>query len=403
MSAVMGLQPKSSALCCWLFCTVIDNYGDAGVGWRLAQALVHEEGMRVCLWLDDWAALRPLCPDLGTDNGQCVQGVQLFRWQTNRLPESLLMAPEADAVLELFACDLPPQVLAQMQLFRPLWLNLEYLSAEAWVDDVHLLPSLQGNGLAKYFYCPGFGSRTGGVLRPPSGRLCPPPCWADSIQPQALRQRLRLPETTPSDTTVVYVFAYASPVWGMWLHAWHALAEPIEVWLAPGQALDSIRTALGLPETCLRQAGDCWVWDAVTVRVVAFVSQAEFDGLLCLADVLLVRGEDSFVRAQWAAKPMLWHIYPQAELAHLPKLQAFWARVAAFANDSGSLAAHQSLSMQLNNPSQPMSQTECNAAWRRLWSGRGHWQQWQQAWTQSLAQQPGLAQKLASFIRNQLQ
>lgn len=61
------------------------------------------------------------------------------------------------------------------------------------------------------------------------------------------------------------------------------------------------------------------------LRVVSipFLSQLEYDELLWLCDLNFVRGEDSFVRAQWAAKPMVWQIYPQAEDAHLIKLDSF--------------------------------------------------------------------------------
>jgi uncharacterized repeat protein (TIGR03837 family) len=37
----------------------------------------------------------------------------------------------------------------------------------------------------------------------------------------------------------------------------------------------------------------------------------------------IVRGEDSFVRAQLAGKPFIWHIYPQEDRAHETKLAAF--------------------------------------------------------------------------------
>ena len=36
-----------------------------------------------------------------------------------------------------------------------------------------------------------------------------------------------------------------------------------------------------------------------------------------------VRGEDSFVRAQWAGRPFIWHIYPQHDGVHMQKLRAF--------------------------------------------------------------------------------
>ena len=58
-------------------------------------------------------------------------------------------------------------------------------------------------------------------------------------------------------------------------------------------------------------------------HVLPFVPQAEFDALLWHNDVLFVRGEDSFVRAQWAARPFVWQIYPQLDNTHLVKLNAF--------------------------------------------------------------------------------
>jgi hypothetical protein len=57
-----------------------------------------------------------------------------------------------------------------------------------------------------------------------------------------------------------------------------------------------------------------------------FLPQVRYDELLWACDLNFVRGEDSFVRAQWAAKPFVWQIYPQAEDAHRVKLDAFLAR-----------------------------------------------------------------------------
>jgi uncharacterized repeat protein (TIGR03837 family) len=51
--------------------------------------------------------------------------------------------------------------------------------------------------------------------------------------------------------------------------------------------------------------------------------QQGFDRLLWSCDFNIVRGEDSFLRAQWAAKPFIWHIYPQEDDYHLIKLRAF--------------------------------------------------------------------------------
>jgi uncharacterized repeat protein (TIGR03837 family) len=56
---------------------------------------------------------------------------------------------------------------------------------------------------------------------------------------------------------------------------------------------------------------------------LAHMPQAEFDHLLWACDLNFVRGEDSLVRALWAGKPFIWHIYPQDDGAHLVKLGAF--------------------------------------------------------------------------------
>ena len=51
-----------------------------------------------------------------------------------------------------------------------------------------------------------------------------------------------------------------------------------------------------------------------------------------------MRGEDSFVRAQWAARPLVWHVYPQTQDAHRLKLEAFAARYGAALPADGAAA-----------------------------------------------------------------
>ena len=67
---------------------------------------------------------------------------------------------------------------------------------------------------------------------------------------------------------------------------------------------------------------------ALTVRVLPFIAQPMYDRLLWACDVNFVRGEDSFVRAQWAHRPFIWHIYPQDKNLHHVKLAAFLQRYA---------------------------------------------------------------------------
>src|SRR5207245_20314 len=72
-----------------------------------------------------------------------------------------------------------------------------------------------------------------------------------------------------------------------------------------------------------RQAGAQFSRGRLKLAIVPFVAQDDYDKLLWASDVNFVRGEDSFVRAQWAARPLVWHAYPQTENAQRLKLEAF--------------------------------------------------------------------------------
>jgi hypothetical protein len=50
-----------------IFCRVVDNFGDAGISWRLARQLAREHGIAVTLWIDDVASLASIVPGLQPD------------------------------------------------------------------------------------------------------------------------------------------------------------------------------------------------------------------------------------------------------------------------------------------------------------------------------------------------
>ena len=132
---------------CWIFCNVIDNFGDIGVSLRLARVLHRELGWQVHLWTDDVSALRALCPDL--PDVPCVyQDIHVRTWHAEAA--DIDAAPVPNIVIETFACDLPENVLHIIRQHEPLWLNWEYLSAEESNERLHLMPSPQ-EGVQKYF------------------------------------------------------------------------------------------------------------------------------------------------------------------------------------------------------------------------------------------------------------
>ena len=70
------------ALRCDLFCTVIDNYGDLGVCWRLARQLAAEHSIAVTLMVDDLASFAHLAPALDPARDEQMLGdIRVRRWQ----------------------------------------------------------------------------------------------------------------------------------------------------------------------------------------------------------------------------------------------------------------------------------------------------------------------------------
>ena len=71
------------------------------------------------------------------------------------------------------------------------------------------------------------------------------------------------------------------------------------------------------------RASDRYQRGSLEIAVLPFMTQHQYDMLLWCCDFNAVRGEESFIRAQWAGRPLVWHIYPQEEDAHWDKLNAF--------------------------------------------------------------------------------
>ncbi|MDH1261382.1 elongation factor P maturation arginine rhamnosyltransferase EarP [Pseudomonas sp. GD03944] len=299
-----------------IFCSVVDNYGDIGVTWRLARQLASEQGAAVRLWVDDLAAFAAICPQADpAAEQQVVLGVEVRHW-----PRDWQAAEPADVVIEAFACELPPAYVAAMaaRAQKVLWLNLEYLSAEDWVEGCHGLPSLQSNGLQKFFFFPGFTAGSGGLLREGDLLARREAFQADDA---AVWQFLQTLGVTPvAGARRISLFAYENAALASWLGALAADAQPTQLLVPEGRIVAELQRWLGV--TAIK-AGDCVQRGQLQVQVLPFMRQEQYDLLLWSCDFNAVRGEDSFLRAQWAGQPLLWHIYQQAEGAHWDKLDAF--------------------------------------------------------------------------------
>lgn len=275
-----------------IFCRVVDNFGDIGVAWRLSADLANR-GHRVHLWVDDASALSWMAP-LGHPM------IQVLAWSDDPLahPDMATDAHPMQTVIEMFGCELPDSFKEAMKSSQktPIWINLEYLSAQAYVERMHKLesPVLRGpaQGLKKIFFYPGFTHQTGGVLREQNIQITP------SV-------------SSPFKPLKIFLFCYEPMHLNSWLNQLNQSTLSIELHVTQGRAQKAIE--------------DINTRDLNNIQIISLplMTQAMFDEQLRACDFNCVRGEDSWIRAIWAGKPFLWQIYPQVDSVHIQKLEAF--------------------------------------------------------------------------------
>ena len=295
-----------------VFCRVVDNYGDAGVCWRVARQLAAEHAIDATLWLDRLATLAHFEPSLDPRLAtQTCRGVIVRQF------DDASNAALPDVVVEGFGCGLPPRYAAALggRDPPPLWINLEYLSAEPWVESVHGIASPQPHGrLTRYFWFPGFTAGTGGLIRE-AGLLRARAQW-----------QARHAQNRDAGALRIALFCYPNRALPALLDAWSEADESVVCTIPEGVATAALDRWL---RGDVPHAGQSARRGRLAIDVVPFATQEAFDRLLWGNGVNFVRGEDSFVRAQWAARPFVWQPYPQDENAHRLKLDAFLARYAA--------------------------------------------------------------------------
>ncbi|OGB30398.1 MAG: hypothetical protein A3F78_08845 [Burkholderiales bacterium RIFCSPLOWO2_12_FULL_61_40] len=303
-----------------VFCRVVDNLGDIGVCWRLAVNLATR-GQRVRLWVDDACALHWMAP--GALEGR-IPGVQILQWSQSQQTDVLGKLPKTDVWVEAFGCEIAPEFIAACaysmgagglkDLEHPVWINLEYLTAERFAERSHTLPSpvMSGpaNGWTKYFFYPGFTPKTGGLLREAD--------WAprqNRFDRTDWLQRLGIPW---QGERLVSLFCYEPPALGEFLRQLQDDTTPTRLLVTPGRASEAVKnlSQIGLQPSSIQRG-------QLSISYLPPLTQPDFDHLLWACDFNCVRGEDSLVRALWAAKPFVWQIYPQDDNAHHDKLEAF--------------------------------------------------------------------------------
>ena len=311
-----------------IFCKVIDNFGDIGVCWRLAADLAGR-GHAVRLWVDDDTALAWMAPTL-------CPGVRVLPWtEASELSGAGLEQRPPDVLVEAFGCEIAPEFIAECARIqrttgqKPVWINLEYLSAEAYVERSHAMPSPVQTGPAagwtKWFFYPGFNASTGGLLREPGLMARQAGFDGDAwLEAHGIESKGR-----SGAQKLVSLFCYEPQALGGLLAGWAAnglAGLPVHLLVAAGRAENAVKTVFNDKNSLLSSIHG---HSLLSISYLPLLPQPAYDELLWACDLNFVRGEDSLARALWAAKPFVWQAYPQQDDAHLHKLQAFLDWLAA--------------------------------------------------------------------------
>jgi len=372
-----------------IFCTIIDNFGDIGVCWRLARQLTQDHHQTVRLWVDDLASFSCIAPDVNPEiQRQVVQGIEICHWQC--MPAEIM---PAEVVIEAFACELPDVYMAALlqRKKQPVWINLEYLSAEPWVTQCHGLPSPHPSlPLIKTFFFPGFVQGTGGLLR--EKNLIAQRSAFSTTAECAFLQRKGLLARKPGEIRISLFCYDTAPVTKL-IRILFESSKPVLLIVPEGSAAGSIASLLNNSSS---QTGKLIQHGQLTVQIIPFMEQTDYDRLLWSCDFNFVRGEDSFVRAQWAGSPFIWNIYPQAEGAHWKKLDAFLDLYTAnmpedMADAVREIGACWNGKYEINS-----------AIWLNFLFFRESITQHNKSWVRQLFEQVDLASSLVKFAENRL-
>ncbi|QDC97617.1 elongation factor P maturation arginine rhamnosyltransferase EarP [Candidatus Methylopumilus universalis] len=296
------IMSNKSLIACHLICKVIDFFGDIGVAWRIAKQLKVDFNIEVHLLVDDLMTSRRLIPSLDISlKKQTVDGITIHHCDFSEDSKSL--PPPPAFVFNLFNIDLPNAYKLLMQSEKSKYIAIEYLSAEPWVENFHLKPSIDPeSGLIKTFFYPGFTCQTGGLIRE-KDLLSRRESFV-----QANRDKFIKSFGGNPNLYSISLFYYPIQKIEAFLDVMELMKKPIQFFI-PQYLFDLLKVEKN--------------YQYLHIISYPFLSHDDFDDLLRSCNLNFVRGEDSWIRAIWAGKPFIWQPYIQENSIHLIKLKAF--------------------------------------------------------------------------------
>ena len=300
-----------------IFCEIIDNYGDIGVVYRTAkelQKIFPESKIRVFLnRLDEFKKINSQVIDLPSQN---IDGIEYITFDYLRDNANELLT--AQVIIEAFGCQIPKEYMEIAYDNSELLINLEYLSAEDWIEDFHLQSSPLGRGkLKKVFFMPGFTEKSGGVIADSN--------YLERIQRvlenKEFYEKKYLSDIEDRENKIVgTLFSYEKNFTPL-LEDLKKLDKDVVILAMGEKTQDSLRKIL--KNFSIEDFRNSLKYGKIEIRFLNFLNQEEYEELINIVDFNFVRGEDSFIRAVLTGKPYMWHIYCQEEYAHMDKIEGF--------------------------------------------------------------------------------
>ncbi|MDR0306325.1 MAG: elongation factor P maturation arginine rhamnosyltransferase EarP [Chitinispirillales bacterium] len=344
-----------------IFCHCVDNFGDAGVVYRFAREFkASNPRCRTRVFIDSKETLRAIVKEI--DPSKAVQELESILYiDTRALTETLMEnLGAADIMVEAFACHIPEPLLEQAYSKSKLIINLEYLSAESWVEGFHLKESLLGCGTArKFFFMPGFTEATGGLIL--NSRLAQTRYSGGFDRFQILNDVLNTFGITvkPEENKLLgTLFTYERGLDSL-LTDLNTQNRKATLLVFGDKSQKSISAALerlgGRHDSISAQIR---TYKNVQLICMPFIDQHSYDTLLCCTDFNFVRGEDSLARAVLSGKPFIWNAYIQDNKYQKVKVEALLETMRPFYKNENVFNDYSKLMLTFNDaPEESAAQT----------------------------------------------
>ena len=302
-----------------IFCEIIDNFGDIGVVYRISKELKKIfQNVRIRIVLNRIEEFKAINKKVKDVDYQEIDG--LICVTEKYVKENTESFGVSDVFIEAFGCNVPEEYVKAAKENSKLWINLEYLSGEKWIEDFHLCESLiDSKTLKKIFFMPGFSEKSGGVIID-SGFL-ERMKFGKENRDEVFKKYFK--DFDLKDKFIGTVFSYEKN--------FENLLETLKnyeketVLLLMGEKTQKSFSEI-LKKNLTEDYGNIVKYGKITMIYSDFFSQEEYEEIISASDFNFTRGEDSFVRGIILGKPFMWHIYLQEEKAHMDKIKAFTER-----------------------------------------------------------------------------